>query len=152
MQSSTVITVQLSFKNRFLDNDSCDVDGTSHGLAIIDFGQSIDMTLFPEGTVFTGKCETSGFQCIEMMTQKPWTYQVQEGCVWNSLSLHLYFCVGQCESNIGSAIASGFMFSFHFCGPRGVAHRESLWHITCGPLLTSHHATRVVLSSLVSLP
>nr|XP_020664033.1 mitotic checkpoint serine/threonine-protein kinase BUB1 [Pogona vitticeps] len=63
------------FGERFLDNDTCDIDGTSHGLALIDFGQSIDMSLFPEGTVFTGECKTSGFQCIEMMTQKPWNYQ-----------------------------------------------------------------------------
>ncbi|XP_058021066.1 mitotic checkpoint serine/threonine-protein kinase BUB1 [Ahaetulla prasina] len=63
------------FGERFLDNDTCDIDGTSHGLTIIDFGQSIDMTLFPEGTVFGGKCETSGFQCIEMITGKPWNYQ-----------------------------------------------------------------------------
>ncbi|XP_062981450.1 mitotic checkpoint serine/threonine-protein kinase BUB1 [Elgaria multicarinata webbii] len=63
------------FGERFLDNDTCDVDSMSHGLTIIDFGQSIDMSLFPEGTVFTGKCETSGFQCIEMMTHKPWNYQ-----------------------------------------------------------------------------
>uniref|UniRef100_A0A8D2LGV2 Protein kinase domain-containing protein n=1 Tax=Varanus komodoensis TaxID=61221 RepID=A0A8D2LGV2_VARKO len=63
------------FGERFLDNGTCDVDGISHGLTIIDFGQSIDMRLFPEGTVFTGKCETSGFQCIEMMTDKPWNYQ-----------------------------------------------------------------------------
>ncbi|XP_069707139.1 mitotic checkpoint serine/threonine-protein kinase BUB1 [Phaenicophaeus curvirostris] len=60
---------------RFLDNDTCDIDGLSHGLALIDFGQSIDMKLFPEGTAFTAKCETSGFQCIEMLTQKPWNYQ-----------------------------------------------------------------------------
>ncbi|XP_070590748.1 mitotic checkpoint serine/threonine-protein kinase BUB1 [Erythrolamprus reginae] len=63
------------FGERFLDNDTCDIDGTSHGLTIIDFGQSIDMTLFPKGTVFNGKCETSGFQCIEMITGKPWNYQ-----------------------------------------------------------------------------
>ncbi|XP_026540027.1 mitotic checkpoint serine/threonine-protein kinase BUB1 [Notechis scutatus] len=63
------------FGERFLDNDTCDIDGTSHGLTIIDFGQSIDMTLFPEGTAFMGKCETSGFQCIEMITGKPWNYQ-----------------------------------------------------------------------------
>ncbi|KFW92922.1 Mitotic checkpoint serine/threonine-protein kinase BUB1, partial [Phalacrocorax carbo] len=60
---------------RFLDNDTCDIDGLSHGLTLIDLGQSIDMTLFPEGTAFTAKCETSGFQCIEMLTQKPWNYQ-----------------------------------------------------------------------------
>ncbi|XP_065595486.1 mitotic checkpoint serine/threonine-protein kinase BUB1 [Cyrtonyx montezumae] len=60
---------------RFLDNDICDVDDLSHGLTLIDLGQSIDMKLFPEGTAFTAKCETSGFQCIEMLTQKPWNYQ-----------------------------------------------------------------------------
>ncbi|XP_075353184.1 mitotic checkpoint serine/threonine-protein kinase BUB1 [Mycteria americana] len=60
---------------RFLDNDTCDIDGLSHGLTLIDLGQSIDMKLFPEGTAFTTKCETSGFQCIEMLTQKPWNYQ-----------------------------------------------------------------------------
>ncbi|KAK4823384.1 hypothetical protein QYF61_001739 [Mycteria americana] len=59
----------------FLDNDTCDIDGLSHGLTLIDLGQSIDMKLFPEGTAFTTKCETSGFQCIEMLTQKPWNYQ-----------------------------------------------------------------------------
>ncbi|NXM77873.1 BUB1 kinase, partial [Serilophus lunatus] len=60
---------------RFLDNDTCDIDGLSHGLTLIDLGQSIDMELFPEGTAFTARCETSGFQCIEMLTQKPWNYQ-----------------------------------------------------------------------------
>uniref|UniRef100_A0A8C8AIU3 BUB1 mitotic checkpoint serine/threonine kinase n=1 Tax=Otus sunia TaxID=257818 RepID=A0A8C8AIU3_9STRI len=60
---------------RFLDNDTCDIDSLSHGLTLIDLGQSIDMKLFPEGTAFTAKCETSGFQCIEMLTQKPWNYQ-----------------------------------------------------------------------------
>ncbi|RUS76831.1 hypothetical protein EGW08_015403, partial [Elysia chlorotica] len=42
---------------------------------IIDFGQSIDMTMFSPGTTFTAKVETSGFQCIEMKTNRPWTYQ-----------------------------------------------------------------------------
>ncbi|KAM8809304.1 mitotic checkpoint serine/threonine-protein kinase BUB1 [Eudromia elegans] len=59
----------------FLDNDACDIDGLSHGLTLIDLGQSIDMKLFPEGTAFTASCETSGFQCIEMLTRKPWNYQ-----------------------------------------------------------------------------
>ncbi|KAG8509670.1 Mitotic checkpoint serine/threonine-protein kinase BUB1 [Galemys pyrenaicus] len=51
-------------------------DDLSAGLALIDLGQSIDMTLFPKGTTFTGKCETSGFQCIEMLSNRPWNYQV----------------------------------------------------------------------------
>ncbi|NXC46841.1 BUB1 kinase, partial [Penelope pileata] len=62
-------------ERQFLDNDTCGIDDLSHGLTLIDLGQSIDMKLFPEGTAFTAKCETSGFQCIEMLTQKPWNYQ-----------------------------------------------------------------------------
>lgn len=34
------------------------------------------MALFPEGTAFTAKCLTSGFQCTEMLSGKPWSYQV----------------------------------------------------------------------------
>ncbi|NWV09021.1 BUB1 kinase, partial [Ptilonorhynchus violaceus] len=65
----------LGERQVFLDNDTCDIDGLSHGLALIDLGQSIDMTLFSEGTAFTARCETSGFQCVEMLTHKPWNYQ-----------------------------------------------------------------------------
>ncbi|NXU94009.1 BUB1 kinase, partial [Xiphorhynchus elegans] len=65
----------LGQRQVFLDNDTCDIDGLSHGLTLIDLGQSIDMKLFPEGTAFTARCETSGFQCIEMLTQRPWNYQ-----------------------------------------------------------------------------
>ncbi|XP_067682886.1 mitotic checkpoint serine/threonine-protein kinase BUB1-like [Haliotis asinina] len=44
-------------------------------LKLIDFGRSIDMTRYPPGTTFLAKCSTDGFQCIEMMTDMPWTYQ-----------------------------------------------------------------------------
>ncbi|XP_019518410.1 PREDICTED: mitotic checkpoint serine/threonine-protein kinase BUB1 [Hipposideros armiger] len=60
---------------RFLEQDSKD-DDLSAGLALIDLGQSIDMKLFPKGTTFTGKCETSGFQCTEMLSNKSWNYQI----------------------------------------------------------------------------
>ncbi|XP_018428474.1 PREDICTED: mitotic checkpoint serine/threonine-protein kinase BUB1 [Nanorana parkeri] len=59
----------------FIDHESCKLDLVSHGLALIDLGQSIDLTLFPTGTAFKAKCETSGFQCVEMLTNKPWNYQ-----------------------------------------------------------------------------
>ncbi|XP_073906350.1 mitotic checkpoint serine/threonine-protein kinase BUB1 isoform X2 [Castor canadensis] len=61
--------------NRFLEQDDSDED-VAAGLALIDLGQSIDMKLFPKGTTFTAKCETSGFQCTEMLSNKPWNYQV----------------------------------------------------------------------------
>ncbi|CAJ1077735.1 mitotic checkpoint serine/threonine-protein kinase BUB1 isoform X2 [Xyrichtys novacula] len=60
---------------RFLENKCFDPESLDHGLALIDFGQSIDMQLFPRGTAFTGKCLTSGFQCTEMLSGKPWNYQ-----------------------------------------------------------------------------
>lgn len=60
---------------RFLENKSFDANNLDHGLVLIDLGQSIDMRLFPEGTAFTAKCLTSGFQCTEMQTGKPWNYQ-----------------------------------------------------------------------------
>ncbi|XP_070183002.1 mitotic checkpoint serine/threonine-protein kinase BUB1 beta-like [Littorina saxatilis] len=44
-------------------------------LRLVDFGQAIDMSLYPPGTTFMAKVGTSGFQCIEMMTDQPWTYQ-----------------------------------------------------------------------------
>ncbi|XP_074542005.1 mitotic checkpoint serine/threonine-protein kinase BUB1 isoform X2 [Halichoeres trimaculatus] len=60
---------------RFLENKCFDPENVDHGLALIDLGQSIDMELFPRGTAFTGKCLTSGFQCTEMQSGRPWNYQ-----------------------------------------------------------------------------
>ncbi|XP_072102981.1 mitotic checkpoint serine/threonine-protein kinase BUB1 isoform X2 [Mobula birostris] len=62
---------------RFLDSDTASVDDSlSQGLTLIDFGQSIDMNLFPKNAVFVENCKTSGFQCIEMLSEKPWTFQI----------------------------------------------------------------------------
>ncbi|KAK2855846.1 hypothetical protein Q5P01_004581 [Channa striata] len=60
---------------RFMDNKGFDSESVDHGLVLIDLGQSIDMELFPQGTAFTAKCLTSGFQCTEMLSGKPWNYQ-----------------------------------------------------------------------------
>jgi len=60
---------------RFLENECFDAENMSHGLALIDLGQSIDMRLFPAGTAFTAKCMTSAFQCTEMLSGRPWSYQ-----------------------------------------------------------------------------
>lgn len=50
-------------------------DCLSSRLVLIDFGQSIDLSLFPSDTVFKGSSETSAFQCIEMLTDQPWKFQ-----------------------------------------------------------------------------
>lgn len=48
---------------------------TNRGLILIDFGRSIDMSLYPSGTKFFGDHGASSFKCIEMQTGRPWTYQ-----------------------------------------------------------------------------
>ncbi|XP_070705313.1 mitotic checkpoint serine/threonine-protein kinase BUB1 isoform X2 [Pempheris klunzingeri] len=60
---------------RFLENKCFEPENVDHGLVLIDLGQSIDMEVFPGGTAFTTKCLTSGFQCTEMLSGKPWNYQ-----------------------------------------------------------------------------
>ncbi|XP_059798293.1 mitotic checkpoint serine/threonine-protein kinase BUB1 isoform X3 [Balaenoptera ricei] len=72
-QNGSVLVGDLYSYGTLLDSED---DDLSAGLALIDLGQSIDMKLFPKGTAFTAKCETSGFQCIEMLSNKPWNYQI----------------------------------------------------------------------------
>lgn len=69
--------VFCSVCSRFLENRCFEPENLDHGLVLVDLGQSIDMALFPEGTAFTAKCLTSGFQCTEMLSGKPWNYQVK---------------------------------------------------------------------------
>ncbi|KAL7689428.1 putative mitotic spindle checkpoint protein Bub1/Mad3 [Plasmopara halstedii] len=45
-------------------------------LFLIDYGRSIDLGLYPEGTYFNGSCHAKGFQCVEMLTQRPWLHQI----------------------------------------------------------------------------
>ncbi|XP_067943218.1 mitotic checkpoint serine/threonine-protein kinase BUB1-like [Watersipora subatra] len=44
-------------------------------IKLIDYGRSIDISKFPAGTTFTANNETEGFICVEMKTDRPWTYQ-----------------------------------------------------------------------------
>ncbi|XP_066588333.1 probable inactive serine/threonine-protein kinase bub1 [Prorops nasuta] len=50
-------------------------------IQLIDFGRSIDMSLFPENTKFTYIIKTEEFTCIEMQTGRPWTYQTDLYCL-----------------------------------------------------------------------
>lgn len=45
-------------------------------LSLIDFGRAIDLASFPPGTTFVGDCHTKGFQTTEMISNKPWTKQI----------------------------------------------------------------------------
>lgn len=56
-------------------------------MQLLDFGRSIDTTLYQDGTVFVGDSVTQAFRCIEMQTGKPWTFQVRScGCFHRSIS------------------------------------------------------------------
>jgi checkpoint serine/threonine-protein kinase len=48
----------------------------SKGLVLVDFGRSIDMTMFPTDVQFIADWKMDEQDCIEMRTGKPWTYQV----------------------------------------------------------------------------
>ena len=52
------------------------IRGSTSFLKLIDFGQSIDMTMFPPGTTFVTSTSAFGFQCPEVLSNRPWTYQV----------------------------------------------------------------------------
>lgn len=50
-------------------------------LKLIDFGQAIDMQLFPANVEFSSSLATEGFTCTEMLENRPWTYQTDLFCV-----------------------------------------------------------------------
>ncbi|XP_012270079.1 uncharacterized protein LOC105694202 isoform X2 [Orussus abietinus] len=50
-------------------------------IQLIDFGCSIDMSLFPKDTKFTQIVKTPDFTCVEMQTGRPWTYQTDLYCL-----------------------------------------------------------------------
>lgn len=45
-------------------------------LRLIDFGRSIDLSHYSDETAFVGDCHAKGFQCVEMLSNRPWTYQI----------------------------------------------------------------------------
>lgn len=50
-------------------------------LQLIDFGCSIDMSLFPSGTTFTRCVTTEDFVCCEMRDGRPWSYHTDLFCI-----------------------------------------------------------------------
>ena len=54
-------------------------------LEMIDFGVSIDMSLFHKGQSFRHKFEKVDSRCPEMLDDKPWTYEVR-------ILLLFFFC------------------------------------------------------------
>ena len=48
----------------------------SKSVVLIDFGRSIDMKILPKGSLFNVSSKTDLFECVEMQTNRPWTYQI----------------------------------------------------------------------------
>ena len=57
------------------------------GVCLIDWGRSIDISLFADGTEFVGDSKTDGFRCTEMIEKKPWTFQVLDKTVVGSYKI-----------------------------------------------------------------
>ena len=63
---------------------------TQKGLALIDFGRAIDLTMYPEEAAFVGDAGAEAFRCIEMMHGKPWTYQADCYAIASTIHCLLY--------------------------------------------------------------
>lgn len=48
----------------------------NNGLKLIDFGRSIDITVFPPDVQFIADWETGPHECNEVRENRPWTYQI----------------------------------------------------------------------------
>ncbi|KAI8479919.1 protein kinase [Branchiostoma belcheri] len=77
-------------RDGFEDKPQSLFSGQLRGLKLIDFGISLDMDLFPPNTTFCGKSNTSAFQCIEMQTGKPWSYQADLYAVLSTIHCMLF--------------------------------------------------------------
>lgn len=49
----------------------------AHEPVLLDFGRSIDLQLYPEGTQFCSDVMADTFECIEMREGRAWTFQVR---------------------------------------------------------------------------
>ncbi|XP_056638959.1 mitotic checkpoint serine/threonine-protein kinase BUB1 beta-like isoform X1 [Diorhabda sublineata] len=60
------------------------------GLQLIDFGCSIDMTLFPSNATFNRRVTTEDFVCCEMLDGRPWNYHTDLFCIAASAHVLLF--------------------------------------------------------------
>ncbi|KAL8188767.1 hypothetical protein R6Q57_029787 [Mikania cordata] len=92
------------------------------GLCLVDWGRGIDLQLFPNDVKFNGDCRTSGFRCVQMQENKPWTYQVDTYglCVIVHLMLHnTYMEIDKKPSHGG--------YSYQPKSPFKRYHKVDLW-------------------------
>ncbi|KAJ4981953.1 hypothetical protein NE237_032790 [Protea cynaroides] len=95
-------------RNELIEEGFCSRTGAwcDQGLCLVDWGRGMDLSLFPDGTVFKGDCRTSGFCCVEMQENKPWRFQVDTYglCVIVHMMLHGSYMEIQKVSSDGSYI------------------------------------------------
>ena len=64
--------------NRDSQDGSALFSGIRPSLQLIDFGQCVDMTLFPQGKTFSHAFEKEELKTPDMIDGKSWSYQVRE--------------------------------------------------------------------------
>ncbi|XP_044268700.1 mitotic checkpoint serine/threonine-protein kinase BUB1 beta-like isoform X2 [Tribolium madens] len=70
-------------------------------LQLIDFGCSIDMSLFPPNASFTRKVTTENFICCEMLDDRPWNYHTDLFCIAATAHVLLFDKYIQMRKNDG---------------------------------------------------
>lgn len=80
-------SLELPMNRQELHNNK---DTQAGDLYLIDYGRSIDLALYPDGAVFRGNCHAKGFQSVEMLTQRPWTYQIDTFALCGTIHCMLF--------------------------------------------------------------
>lgn len=99
-------------------------------LHLIDFGCSIDMSLFPSGASFTRKVTTENFICCEMLDGRPWNYHTDLFCIAATTHVLLFDKYLQLKHRDGH-------WSIHQHLPRYV--RVDLWNMFFSCLLNQQN-------------
>lgn len=92
----------------------CGSSFTAGDLCLIDYGRAIDMSFYPAGTTFVGDCHTRGFQCVEMLLSRPWTFQIDTFGFLGTIHCMLFgsYMEARCHKVRGSPIRWGISKTF----------------------------------------
>ncbi|KAG5545256.1 hypothetical protein RHGRI_017650 [Rhododendron griersonianum] len=80
------------------------------GLCLVDWGRGIDLSLFPDKTEFKGDCRTSGFRCVEMQENKPWTFQASVDTYGLCVIVHMMLHNSYMEIDKKSSSDGGYLY------------------------------------------
>lgn len=116
------------------------------GLALIDFGRAIDLTMYPEEAAFIGDAGAEAFRCIEMMQGKPWTYQADCYAIASTIHCLLY------GSYMDVELTPGTTHTYRQRQPLRRYWKTELWEVVFDRLLNQPtESTPPPLGSLRSL-